>query len=198
MILIDDLLPYNSLGLTIIQRNIRKWLTLRNWQWWKLYTRVKPLLSIARQEDDMKKKEEELETTKEELTKCEKIKKQLEEQNVTLLQAKNDLFLQVQAEQDSMNDAEERISQLVTQKADYEQQIKDMEERLQDEEGTCDTLEDNKRKLEENVDKLKTDVDDLETKLQKVTYKLTLFYSNISLYYVFILMFSLLNHITNY
>ena len=116
----------------------------------------------------MKKKEEELETTKEDLAKCEKVKKQLEEQNVTLLQAKNDLFLQVQAEQDNMNDAEERISQLVTQKADYEQQIKDMEERLQDEEGSCDQLEELKRKLEEGVDKLKTDVEDLETNLQKV------------------------------
>jgi len=34
-----------------------------------LYTRVKPLLSIARQEDDMKKKEDELEKTKQELAK---------------------------------------------------------------------------------------------------------------------------------
>ncbi len=53
----------------MIQRNIRRWLLLRNWQWWKLYTRVKPLLSIARQEDEMKAKEKELETTKASLSK---------------------------------------------------------------------------------------------------------------------------------
>ena len=47
----------------------------------------------------MAKKVEELEKTKEELAKIEKIKKELEEQNVTLLQAKNDLFLSLQAEQ---------------------------------------------------------------------------------------------------
>ena len=121
-------------GLTVIQRNIRKWLTLRNWQWWKLYTRVKPLLSIARQEDEMKKVEEELEKTKAELEKVEKVKKQLEEQNVTLLQSKNDLFLQLQAEQDSMSDQEERIQQLVQQKADYESQLKELEERISEEE----------------------------------------------------------------
>ena len=28
---------------------------MRNWQWWKLYTRVKPLLTQARAEDEMKK-----------------------------------------------------------------------------------------------------------------------------------------------
>lgn len=47
----------------------------------------------------MKKKEEELEKTKTELEKTEKLRKELEEQNVTLLQAKNDLYLQLQAEQ---------------------------------------------------------------------------------------------------
>jgi len=110
-------------ALSIIQRNIRRWLTMRNWQWWKLYTRVKPLLSVARQEDELKKKEEELDKTKEELAKVLKLKKELEEQNVTLLQTKNDLFLQLQAEQDNISDLEERISQLVNQKGNYEEQV---------------------------------------------------------------------------
>jgi len=110
-------------ALSIIQRNIRRWLAMRNWQWWKLYTRVKPLLSVARQEDEMKKKEEELEKTKQELAKVSKIKKELEEQNVTLLQTKSDLFLQLQAEQDNVADLEERIAQLVNTKGDYEEQV---------------------------------------------------------------------------
>lgn len=56
-------------------------------------------MNIARAEDDMKKKEEELAKTKADLEKTEKLRKELEEQNVTLLQAKNDLYLQLQAEQ---------------------------------------------------------------------------------------------------
>ena len=68
----------NSVALSIIQRNIRKWLGLKNWMWWKLYTRVKPLLSMARAEDEMKKKEEEYEKCKEELEKVLKLKKELE------------------------------------------------------------------------------------------------------------------------
>ncbi len=54
---------------------------------------------MARQEDEMRAKEEEYEKTKKELEKITKIKKELEEQNVTLLQAKNDIYLQLQAEQ---------------------------------------------------------------------------------------------------
>nr|3I5F_A Chain A, Myosin heavy chain isoform A [Doryteuthis pealeii]3I5G_A Chain A, Myosin heavy chain isoform A [Doryteuthis pealeii]3I5H_A Chain A, Myosin heavy chain isoform A [Doryteuthis pealeii]3I5I_A Chain A, Myosin heavy chain isoform A [Doryteuthis pealeii] len=32
------------IGLTLIQRNVRKWLVLRNWEWWRLFNKVKPLL----------------------------------------------------------------------------------------------------------------------------------------------------------
>ena len=66
------------MALSIIQRNIRKWLGLKNWLWWKLYTRVKPLLSMARAEDEMKKKEEEFSKTLEDLAKMTRLKQQLE------------------------------------------------------------------------------------------------------------------------
>ena len=66
------------MALSIIQRNIRKWLGLKNWLWWKLYTRVKPLLSMARAEDEMKKKEEEFSKTLEDLAKMTRHKQQLE------------------------------------------------------------------------------------------------------------------------
>jgi hypothetical protein len=33
---------------------------LKNWAWWKLYTKVKPLLNVARTEEEMKQKEEEV------------------------------------------------------------------------------------------------------------------------------------------
>ena len=155
------------LGLSVIQRNIRRWLTLRNWQWWKLYARVKPLLSIARQEDEMKKIEEDLIKTKEELEKTERQKKELEEQNVGLLQSKNDLFLQLQAEQDNLSDAEERVIQLISQKGDYEERLKELEERLGDEEGTSEELESAKAKLENECESLRADIENLELNLQK-------------------------------
>ena len=39
-----------KIAMSVLQRNIKKYLSLRNWPWWKLYTKVKPLLSVARQE----------------------------------------------------------------------------------------------------------------------------------------------------
>jgi myosin heavy chain 6/7 len=154
-------------ALSLIQRNIRKYLLLRNWEWWRLYTKVKPLLNVARQEEEMKKAAEELTKMKEDYEKMEKYKKELEEQNVTLLQQKNDIFLQLQTEQDLLSESEEKVEKLILQKADMEAQIKELEERLLDEEDASGALEDSKKKLEGEIDELKKDVEDLEMSLQK-------------------------------
>ena len=38
------------LALSILQRNCRAHLNLRNWDWWKLFTKVKPLLQNSKRE----------------------------------------------------------------------------------------------------------------------------------------------------
>jgi myosin heavy chain 6/7 len=76
------------LALSVLQRNCRKYLLLRNWPWWKLYTKVKPLLSVARQEEEMKKLEEEFKTLKENLEKEEKLRKEVEDNNQKLIRGK--------------------------------------------------------------------------------------------------------------
>ncbi len=163
---------YNTLvdqrmALSIIQRNIRKWITLRHWLWWKLYLKIKPLLSIARQEDELKEKEKELEETKTSLDRISKVKQELEEQNVMLLKAKNDLFLQLQSESDRLGEAEEKIEQLVKTKFEYESTIQELEERLNDEEGASEKLESINKELNEECDNLKHDIDELQLNLQR-------------------------------
>lgn len=116
----------------------------------------------------MKKKIEELDKTIAELEKIRLIKKELEAQNVDLLEQKNDIYLQLQAEQDNLSDAQERIERMINEKVDFEQQIKDMEERLLDEEDAAAALENLKKKMEGEIDDLKKDVEDLETSLAKV------------------------------
>merc|ERR1712142_256962 len=48
------------LGLAVIQRNVRKHFSLKEWSWWKLWLQVQPMLTLARAEDEMKEKEEAL------------------------------------------------------------------------------------------------------------------------------------------
>ena len=41
----------------LLQRNARVYIAMCNWHWWKLYTKVKPLLSVARAEDELRHKD---------------------------------------------------------------------------------------------------------------------------------------------
>lgn len=48
-----------------IQRNARIYIALRNWPWWPLYQKIRPLLAAARNDDAMRRQEEELVASRE-------------------------------------------------------------------------------------------------------------------------------------
>ncbi|XP_030646524.1 myosin-16-like [Chanos chanos] len=155
------------IALMAIQRNVKKFLQLRYWGWWKLYTKVKPLLHVARQEEEMKAKEEELRAALEKTAEMVEKLKELDEKVATLSKEKNDLALALAAEQDATADAEERFAQLMKQKIGIEEQIQDMKERLEEEESAAIALGDQKRKVEEELMELKRDLESLESTLAK-------------------------------
>lgn len=46
-------LQEQRLALQVVQRNLRKYLQLRTWPWYKLWQKIKPLLNVTRIEDEM-------------------------------------------------------------------------------------------------------------------------------------------------
>ncbi|KAM9280901.1 myosin-1B isoform 3-T3 [Morus bassanus] len=151
-----------------IQYNVRSFMNVKHWPWMKLFFKIKPLLKSAESEKEMANMKGEFEKTKEELAKSEAKRKELEEKMVSLLQEKNDLQLQVQAEADGLADAEERCDQLIKTKIQLEAKIKELTERAEDEEEMNAELTAKKRKLEDECSELKKDIDDLELTLAKV------------------------------
>merc|ERR1712121_395751 len=65
-------------AIKIIQRNCAAYLKLRNWQWWRLYTKVKPLLEVTKQEEKLTVKDEELKQVKEALNVQERTRHEIE------------------------------------------------------------------------------------------------------------------------
>lgn len=39
-----------KLAVSVLQRNTKKYLAVRNWAWWRLFTKMKPLLTVTRRE----------------------------------------------------------------------------------------------------------------------------------------------------
>lgn len=81
------------------------------------------MLSMARVEDEMKALEDKLKKTSDDLEKEQKLRKDLEGQNVKLLTEKNALFLTLESERGGSGDLEERLQRTVAQKGDLEHQL---------------------------------------------------------------------------
>lgn len=81
----------------IIQWNIRAFNAVKHWPWMKLFFKIKPLLKSAATEKELASLKEEMAKLKEALEKSEVKRKELEEKQVSLIQEKNDLSLQLQA-----------------------------------------------------------------------------------------------------
>uniref|UniRef100_A0A7M4EUD9 Myosin heavy chain 15 n=1 Tax=Crocodylus porosus TaxID=8502 RepID=A0A7M4EUD9_CROPO len=155
-------------ALLVIQWNIRAFMAVKNWPWMKLFFKIKPLLKSAETEKEMANMKEEFLKLKEALEKSEARRKELEEKQVSLVQEKNDLLLQLQSEQDTLSDAEERCDLLIKSKIQLEAKVKELTERVEDEEEMNSELTSKKRKLEDECSELKKDIDDLEITLAKV------------------------------
>jgi len=50
-------LQLQHLAAACIQRNVRKLMAIREWSWWRLYTKVKPLLNVQRTEEELRDKD---------------------------------------------------------------------------------------------------------------------------------------------
>ena len=62
-----------------VQKNIRIWFGIKKWQWWRLYTNLKPIVNVQNSENLLKQYKEELE--------------ELRRKNERLVNEKNDLKL---------------------------------------------------------------------------------------------------------
>ena len=51
----------------MIQKNVRKWLQTKDWEWAILFKKLRPQLKSANMEEEMRKKQEAYEKTKTEL-----------------------------------------------------------------------------------------------------------------------------------
>uniref|UniRef100_A0A3P8TP08 Myosin, heavy chain b n=1 Tax=Amphiprion percula TaxID=161767 RepID=A0A3P8TP08_AMPPE len=148
--------------------NLRSFMSVKHWPWMKLFFKIKPLLKSAETEKEMATMKEDFVKCKEDLAKSESKRKELEEKMVSLVQEKNNLLLQVQADSENLCDAEERCEGLIKSKIQLEAKLKEVTERLEDEEEMNAELTAKKRKLEDECSELKKDIDDLEMTLAKV------------------------------
>ncbi|XP_066262057.1 myosin heavy chain, muscle isoform X23 [Euwallacea similis] len=160
-------LQEQRLALQVCQRNLRKYLKLRTWPWYKLWQRVKPLLNVTRIEDEIAKLEEKAAKAQEAYEREAKAKKELEGLYAKLLTEKTDLLATLEGEKGTLSETTERANKLQAQKSDLESQLSETQDRLSQEEDARNQLMQQKKKLEQEISGYKKDIEDLELNLQK-------------------------------
>ncbi|XP_040002288.1 myosin-9-like isoform X3 [Xiphias gladius] len=155
-------------AMKVIQRNCAAYLKLRNWQWWRLFTKVKPLLQVTRQEEEMLAKEEELVKVKERQLQAEEQLKDYEAKQQQLNTEKLALQEQLQAETELCAEAEEMRARLATRKQELEEILHDLESRLEEEEERVSQLHTERKKMQQNITDLEQQLDEEEAARQKL------------------------------
>ncbi|XP_010211289.1 PREDICTED: myosin-9 [Tinamus guttatus] len=155
-------------AMKVLQRNCAAYLKLRNWQWWRLFTKVKPLLQVSRQEEEMMAKEEELMKVKEKQLAAENRLTEMETFQAQLMAEKMQLQEQLQAETELCAEAEEIRARLTAKKQELEEICHDLESRVEEEEERCQHLQAEKKKMQQNIQELEEQLEEEESARQKL------------------------------
>ncbi|XP_067672767.1 myosin heavy chain, non-muscle-like isoform X4 [Haliotis asinina] len=155
-------------AIRVIQRNCAAYLKLRNWQWWRLFTKVKPLLQVTGQEEKQKVVEEELKKVKDSYDKQKQDYDEVERRYAQIIEEKNILAEQLEAESAICQEAEEARARLAARKQELEDVLHDMELRIEEEEDRCNALLEEKKKYSQTIQDLEEQLEEEEQARQKL------------------------------
>jgi len=162
---------YNKLmeqrvGIVVLQRNIRQHFLLRDWPWWLLFSRVKPLLSIARGEEEMREKEEQAKKALEEAANLLEEKKALDEKFEKLSAQQAETAIELGKEREAAIAAENMCFTLEQKQAELEEANNELIDRIEEEEDNNFEVAEMKRAIEQELKETKDAVAAMEGKLK--------------------------------
>uniref|UniRef100_A0A8C4ICC0 Myosin, heavy chain 11b, smooth muscle n=1 Tax=Dicentrarchus labrax TaxID=13489 RepID=A0A8C4ICC0_DICLA len=155
-------------AMKVIQRNCACYLKLKNWQWWRLFTKVKPLLQVTRQEEEMGQKDEELKVAKEVAAKTEAELKEISQKHTQLMEERAQLEVKLHAETELYVESEEMRVRLEAKKQELEEVLHEMEARLEEEEERSLSLQHERKDMEQQLQLMEAHIAEEEDARQKL------------------------------
>merc|ERR1712020_185353 len=152
----------------VIQRNFRKYMTLRTWGWFVIIQKTKPLIGQINLEDELRMLEEEAVAKFGKYEEQLKTKERLGEENELIKDETKALIKQLEAEQGNLSQYTEQQERAAKAKVDFEQKLVLAGQKLiQMEEERVQATADKKVLEGENL-VIKKDMEDIELAIQKL------------------------------
>merc|ERR1719385_552430 len=152
----------------VIQRNFRKYMTLRNWGWFIIIQKTKPLIGAVNMEEELRILEEKANQSygkyKEQLD----TKARLLEENVALKEDIKATVKELEEKQGNMSQYTERQAKATAAKADLEKKLEAAGHLLIKRQEERDEANADKKTLEGETSVLRKDIEDLELAIQKL------------------------------
>jgi len=152
----------------VVQRNFRKFMTLRNWGWFIIIQKTRPMIGQIDLQEELRLLEEKAKTAYGAYEEQIETKKRLEQENINMEDEKKALVKQLEAEQGNLSEYTDRQSSAAAQKADLEIQLADAGNKLLDMEAARIQATADKKSLESDNVVIKKDIGDLEVAIQKL------------------------------
>uniref|UniRef100_A0A2K5N891 Myosin heavy chain 14 n=1 Tax=Cercocebus atys TaxID=9531 RepID=A0A2K5N891_CERAT len=155
-------------ALRVMQRNCAAYLKLRHWQWWRLFTKVKPLLQVTRQDEVLQARAQELQKVQELQQQSAREVGELQGRVAQLEEERTRLAEQLRAEAELCAEAEETRGRLAARKQELELVVSELEARVGEEEECSRQLQTEKRRLQQHIQELEAHLEAEEGARQKL------------------------------
>merc|ERR1712142_1223843 len=162
------ILQEQRIALTIVQRNIKKYIGMKSWIWFYLWMRVKPLINQPRIEDAINELKTRSDASVAAGKEAEDKAEFLEQQHATLLTDIEDLKAEVEATAGNAASFVENFALISAQKDELEKQLGDTQVRWEQEREAYNEMANNKKLVEMDVAAVKADLDALGGDLFKL------------------------------
>merc|ERR1712002_707969 len=152
----------------VAQRNFRKYMALRDWGWFVIIQKTRPLIGMPNPEEELRLLEEKANATygvyKEKID----TKAKLLEENQAIEDEKKTLMKQIEAEQGNVSQYHEKQAKISAQKADLEIELVSEQDKLANREQQRAQATNDKKDLEQESVAIKKDISDIEMVIQKL------------------------------
>merc|ERR1712223_1309591 len=154
--------------MSVIQRNYRSYMVLRDWGWYILVSKTKPMIGMRDVEGELGALEEECNRVYGAYEEQVKTKERLLEENKNIKEEKKALSAQLASEQGNIGEYTERQASVSALKAELEIELETRSKFLKQIEEERASASEDKKVMEAETNLFKKDIEDLDLAVQKL------------------------------
>merc|ERR1719340_281816 len=152
----------------VIQRNFRKFQTLRSWGWFIIIQKTRPLIGQINLEEELRILEEKAKSAYGAYEDQVNTKKELEAANTAIQEETAALTKQLESEQGNLSIYTDRQAKATKMKADNEQKLDQAQKALAGVEAKKQQMTADRKVMEGEINVIKKDIEDLDLAFQKL------------------------------